>query len=153
MLLLLLTQGAPQTARASARVALAVVVARGSDVPNLSLPELRRIFTSQPVSDGSGRRFVPFNFPPHSPERVGFDRILLGFSAEEVSQFWVDRKIRGQPGPPRSPDSVALLLKLVQRLPGAIAYVRVAQLPKGVQVVRVNGKLPSDPGYPLMFDE
>jgi len=112
-----------------------------------------RIFTISRVNDDSGRRLIPYNHLPRSPDRMGFDRIVLGFTADEVSQFWIDRKIRGQPGPPRSVDSLALLLKLVPRLPGAISYARASQFAKGIRVVRVNGKLPSDPGYPLVYDE
>ena len=74
-------------------------------------------------------------------------------SADDVSQFWIERKIRGMPGPPRSVDSLSLLLRSIARLPGGIGYARPAQLTAEVRVIRVNGKLPSDPTYPLAYGE
>jgi len=132
---------------------LAVVVAKPSAVQDLSLAELRRIFTNEGDSDGSGQRYLPFNHPPHTTDRVGFDHLVLGMSADEVSQFWIERKIRGLPGPPRSVDSLSLLLRLIARLPGGIGYARPAQLTSDVRAVRVNGKLPNEADYPLIFSD
>lgn len=149
----LLAQGAPGTAHASSHVLLAVVVARNSEVVALTLPQLRRIFTGGGASDASGQRYIPFNHSPRAADRVGFDQVVLGLSASEVSQFWIDRKIRGLPGPPRSVDSLTLLLRLIGHLPGAITYARPSRMTSDVRVVRIDGKLPGEPGYPLAFDE
>ncbi|MEO8904793.1 MAG: hypothetical protein ABI488_20410 [Polyangiaceae bacterium] len=153
VLLLLLLPNAERIARASDRVVLAVVVAHSSSVQDLRLSELKRIFTNEGDSDSSGQRYVPFNHPPHTTDRVAFDKIVLGMSPDDVSQFWIERKIRGLPGPPRSVDSLSLLLRLIARLPGGIGYARPSQLSSDVRVVRVNGKLPNDPDYPLAFSE
>jgi hypothetical protein len=152
-LLLLLLPTAERSARASDRIVLAVVVAKTSSVQALSFAELRRIFTNEGDSDESGQRFVPFNHPPRTTDRAGFDQVVLGMSPDEVSQFWIERKIRGLPGPPRSVDSLSLLLRLITHLPGAVGYARPAQLTPDVRAVRVNGKLPSDADYPLKFSE
>ena len=151
--LLCLLPKAERSARASNRAILAVVVARNSAVQDLSLTALRRIFTNEGDTDPADQRYVPFNHPPHTTDRVAFDKIVLGMSADEVSQFWIERKIRGMPGPPRSVDSLSLLLRLIARLPGAIGYARPAQLAGEVRAIRVNGKLPNDPAYPLAFNE
>jgi len=151
--LLLLLPNTERTARASNRIVLAVVVAKSSAVQDLSLLELKRIFTTAGDSDPSGQRFVPFNHPPHTTDRVAFDKIVLELSADEVSQFWIERKIRGMPGPPRSVDSLSLLLRLIARLPGAIGYARPSQLAGDVRAIRINGKLPNDATYPLTFSE
>jgi hypothetical protein len=151
--LLLLLPSAERSARASNRIVLSVVVAKSSAVQDLSLSELKRIFTNEGDSDPSGRRYVPFNHPPHTTDRVAFDKIVLGLAADEVSQFWIERKIRGMPGPPRSVDSLSLLLRLIARLPGAIGYARPSQCAGDVRAIRVNGKLPNDASYPLTFSE
>ena len=151
--LLLLVQTKQRTAHASAHVLLAVVVDRNSPVLRLTLPELRRIFTNGGANDPAGQRFLPFNQSARATDRVGFDQVVLGLSPEDVSQFWIDRKIRGLSGSPRSVESVALLLRLVTRLPGAITYARTYQLTKDVRAVPVDGKLPGEPGYPLAFNE
>jgi len=151
--LLCLLPSAERSARASDRVILAVVVARGSAVQDLSLSQVKRIFTNEGDTDSSGQRYVPFNHPPHTTDRAAYDQIVLGMSADEVSQFWIERKIRGLAGPPRSVDSLSLLLRVIARLPGAIGYARPSQLAGDVRAIRVNGKLPNDPAYPLAFSD
>jgi hypothetical protein len=84
---------------------------------------------------------------------VAFDKIVLGMSADEVSELWSERKIQRAPGPPRSVASLSLLLRVVAHLPGAIGYVRPSQLTGDVRAIRVNGKLPNDASYPLTFSE
>lgn len=151
--LLCLLPDVERNARAANRTILAVVVARSSSVQDLSLSALRRIFTNEGDRDPADQRYLPFNHPPHTNDRVAFDKLVLGMSADEVSQFWIERKIRGMPGPPRSVDSLSLLLRLIARLPGAIGYARTAQLTGDVRAIRVNGKLPNEPAYPLAFSE
>lgn len=151
--LLLLAQGTERTALAAQRVSLVVVLGPTTDIADLSMADLRRSFAGGAVNDKSGERLIPFNHSPRSADRVGFDRTLLGMEPDEVSRFWIDRKIRGLSGPPRSLESAALLLRLVPRLPGAISYARAAQVAKNVRIVRINGKLPGDPGYPLVYTE
>ena len=142
-----------RTARAADRVTLAVFVAKDSAIQNLKMNELRRVFTNADDSGFSGRRSVPFNHPARSIDRIGFDQTVLRMRPEEVSRFWIDRKIRGLPGPPRAVDSLSQLLRLVSRTSAGVGYARPNQLTNDVRVIRIDGKLPSEPGYPLQFSE
>jgi hypothetical protein len=91
------------------------------------------------------------NQSTQSEDRIGFDQVVLGFSAEESARYWIDRKIRGQSGSPKAIDPPALLLKVVMRLAGSIAYVQPGSVHTGVKVIRVDGKLPDDKGYPIVY--
>jgi len=142
-----------RSARAAERVTLAVFVAKDSTLQNLKMTELRRIFTNADDSGFSGQRSVPFNHTARSDDRVGFDQTVLRMDPDEVSRFWIDRKIRGLPGPPRAVDSLSALLRLVSRTSGGIGYARPNQVTSDVRVIRINGKLPSEAGYPLQFSE
>jgi len=142
-----------RSARAAERVVLAVFVAKDSSLQNLKMSELRRIFTNADDSGFSGQRSVPFNHTARSSDRVGFDRTVLRMSPEEVSRFWIDRKIRGLPGPPRAVDSLSQLLRLVGHTNGGMGYARPNQVTSEVRVIRIDGKLPSEAGYPLQFNE
>jgi len=144
---------AKRTARAAERVTLAVFVAKDSNLQNLKMTELRRIFTNADDSGFSGQRNVPFNHTARSSDRIGFDQTVLRMSPEEVSRFWIDRKIRGLPGPPRAVDSLSALLRLVSHTSAGVGYARPSQVSSDVRVIRIDGKLPSDPGYPLQFTE
>jgi hypothetical protein len=153
VLLLCAVPSLERAARAADRVILAVFVSKDSSVQDLKMSELRRIFTNADDSAFSGQRSVPFNHTAHSADRVGFDQTVLRMNPDEVSRFWIDRKIRGLPGPPRAVDSLSQLLHLVARNTGGIGYARPAQVTGEVRVIRIDGKLPSDAGYPVQFTE
>lgn len=129
-------------------VAVAVVVAKGSKVTAMTSAELKRAFTGDAVSI-AGTRLAPFNLSPSSGPRVGFDRAVLGMTADEVGRFWVDRKVRGQTGAPRALASTSQVLKVVAKFPGAIGYVPVNEVAGDVQVITVDGARPGDEDYPI----
>jgi hypothetical protein len=145
--------GVERSAHAADNVVLAVVVSKDSSIKDLKMNELRRIFTNADDSGFSGQRNVPFNHTAHSTDRVGFDQAVLHMTPEEVSRFWIDRKIRGLAGPPRAVDSLSQLLNLVSHTDGGISYARPGHISPDVRVIRVNGKLPNESGYPLEFSE
>ena len=39
--------------------------------------------------------------------------------------------------------------ELVAQIPGAVAFVDASQVPAGLKVIKINGHLPGEPGYPL----
>jgi hypothetical protein len=132
-------------------VTLTVVVAKNSKLRTLSLSDLRQLFTSQSVTGPDGRKLVPLNHPPLTRDRAGFDRVVLKMSPEQVGRFWIDQRIRGRRGPPRSVGNVTLLQRVVARLPGAIAYVRPAHVIDQVKTIRIEGKAHDEAGYPLVY--
>lgn len=147
--LLALLAGA-RTATAG-RQKLVVVVAKGSPVTSISLTDLKRCFLGDRVT-AHDRVLVPFNSPPRTSERTGFDRSALGMSPDDVGRFWIDRKVRGQSGAPRDLPSVAYVTKVVAKFPGAIGYLAVDALGPDVQPVLVDGVAYTDAAYPLTTD-
>lgn len=142
---------APRPVNAGSDVSLAIIVSPNSKVTNISLADLRRVFQSERLTDPDGNRLIALNHPPKTVDRVGFDQVVLGMDADAVGRFWIDRKIRGSSGPPRTVESLATLRRVVQKLPGAIGYLRPGQLSNEVRAIRVDGKLPEDGGYPLRY--
>jgi hypothetical protein len=129
---------------------LAVVVSKNTELSELSLHELRRIYLGERV-DAAGRRLIPINYAPMSRDRVGFDRAVLGMSPDEAARYWIDRKIRGESGPPVTVETADVLQRVVTRLDGAIGYVRVGALSDQVKVIRIDGKAPTDADYPVRY--
>jgi hypothetical protein len=136
--------------RAGQNNRLAVVVAKGSQVSALSLHEVKRLYLGERVSV-RGSKLVPLAQQPRSADRVAFERAALGMTPEQVDRYWIDRRIRGHRGPPKSIDSPELLQRVVAHIRGAVGYVRADHVRSDVKVVRVNGKLPSDAGYALTY--
>jgi hypothetical protein len=129
---------------------LAVIVGAPTHLRNISLADLQRVFSGEVVTADDGTRLLPINHPPRTVDRVAFDRIVLGRDSDAVGRYWIDRRIRGGSGPPRTVDNVQALRRAVSGLPGAISYLRTTLLTPDVHAVRVDGKLPGEPGYPLV---
>jgi hypothetical protein len=127
---------------------LVVIVAKGSRVTDLSKNELRRLYMSEPVVV-SGFKLVPFNYGPGTPERIGFDRAVLGLSPDEVGRLWIDRRVRGQLPAPRAMPSTLYMIKVVEVFPNAIGYAPENKLSSLVQPVRIDGLSHRDPRYDL----
>lgn len=128
---------------------LVVVVAKGAHLTSISRADLKRCFTGERIIV-DGRPLVPFNAAPSSPDRDGFDRAVLGMTRDEVGRFWVDRKIRGQSGPPRSLPSPAYVARVAAKFPGAIGYLPADQLTSDIQPVAVDGLAFTDARYDIV---
>lgn len=132
-------------------VKLVIVVQPESPLSDLSLRELKRLYTSEQMTDPGGNRLLPLNQPPGSPDRIGFDRTVLQMDPDTVGRFWIDRKIRAQPGAPRSVNPLDLLRRAVAGIPGAISYLRESDVDSKLKLVTINGKKPTDADYPLVY--
>jgi hypothetical protein len=136
---------------AEPRVKLVVVVQKSSPLSELSMRDLKRLYTGEHITDAEGRKLLPLNHPPGSPDRIGFDQAVLKMEPEQIGRFWVDRKIRGQPSAPRSVAPRELLRKAVAALPGAVGYLRDGEVDAQLKVVAIDGKRPDAADYPLEY--
>jgi hypothetical protein len=134
---------------APAKSILVIVTQKESALAELSLRELKRLFTSEEVTGPDGTRVVPLNHPSGSPTRMAFDRLVLKMSPDEVGRFWIDRKIRGQTGSPKAIPSVEVLRRAVATLAGTVTYLNLNDVTADLKVVNVEGKRPTDKDYAL----
>lgn len=132
------------------RIRLAVLVAKDSPVSDISIYELKRLYLGERINS-SGKRLVPLNLPPTTRERLGFDRTVLNMAPDAIARYWVDRKIRGESGPPKTIEPAELLQRVVARLDGAIGYAPLNEIRPELKAIRIDGKAPGDNGYPLEF--
>jgi hypothetical protein len=130
---------------------LVVVVAKGSSITSISRSDLKHCFMGDSIS-ADGKPLVPFNAEPKTAEREGFDRGILGMSPDEVGRYWIDRKVRGQSGAPRSLPSIMHVQKVVAKFPNAISYLPDDQLTADVQPVRLDGIAYTDSSYALFSE-
>lgn len=100
-----------------------VIIVHGANQESLSLADLGAIFTTRKQSWNGGKRIVPFNFPAKHEVRVAFDQAVLEMDPDEVARYWIDRRIRGGNPPPKQVSNARLIVRLVEKLDGAIAYV------------------------------
>lgn len=131
------------------RSTLVVVTRRASTLTQVSLRDLKWMYTGEQVNAPEGGTLIPFNHVAGSAARVAFDRLVLQMTPDEVGRYWVDRKIRGQTGAPRSVPSVELLRRVLLAMPNSVTYLYAADVIADLKVLSVDGKSPTDPAYPL----
>ena len=64
---------------------------------------------------------------------------------DQVGRFWIDRKIRGQPGPPRAVAPLGVLQEEVASISGTIGYMRDGEVDGQLKVLAIDGKRPTPP--------
>jgi hypothetical protein len=126
---------------------LVVVVSAASPLQDISRGTLRRVFLGEPTT-GPGGKLIPLNQPPGTSARGQFDKIVLGLEPAAVPGFWIDQRIRGLGGAPRA-IPVAMLIRVLPQLAGAIGYVRANEIASGLKAITIDGKKAGEPGYLL----
>jgi ABC-type phosphate transport system substrate-binding protein len=129
--------------------AVAVVVSEKNPVTNVSTPELRKLFAGEKRFWTGGLPVKLFVRAPEAHERAVLLK-LLGMSESEYKQYWTAQVFRGE----AQAEPVALFSNGMQKealavYPGAVALVSFQDIKPGMKVVKVDGHLPGEPGYPL----
>lgn len=112
-----------------------VIVGKRAVINSLSRDDLRLIFQTKRKYWPDGSTVIPFNLPPEAPVRRAFDSAVLGLEPNLVAHYWIDRRVRGGDRPPNTAPSSAMLVKIVNALPGAIGYVDAESIDASVKVV------------------
>jgi ABC-type phosphate transport system substrate-binding protein len=131
-------------------VAVAIVVHPDTDVENLTLNELKRIFRGDRQFWDDGRRVTLLVRAPEADERqLILDRIY-GMDEGQFREYWIGKMFRAEVAAgPKLVYSSDMARDLVRVVPGAITFVPVGEVSVDTKVVRIDGLLPSDTGYIL----
>jgi hypothetical protein len=87
---------------------------------------------------------------PVSPERDVVLRTIYQMSEAQFRQYWISKVFRADVSSgPKIVYSSEMASELVSAIPGAVAFVDAAQVPKGAKILKIDGKLPIDKGYLL----
>jgi ABC-type phosphate transport system substrate-binding protein len=129
---------------------IAIVVHKGTGVENLSLTELRSIFLADQQFWSDRTRITLLVRAPQSDERDFVLNKIYQMTEPQFRQDWIAKMFRSEvPRGPKIVFSTDMTVDLVVAIPGSISFVRADEVSADVQVVRIDGKLPSDAGYPL----
>jgi len=111
------------------------------------MAELSKLCKGAQKTWPDGKNFTLVIHAPESPEMRGVCQKLFGANASEVkpllAKLNVSRKVI------RVVDTDEDLLRTVEGTPGAVGLVDVYAINSSVKVLRIDGKLPFDPGYVL----
>ena len=141
---------APCTAQAQKSEPLAIVVNRSNPLTEISLADLRRVCRGQRSRWSNGRRVTLVMRDPGAPEREAMLQSLYGLAEGEYRRTYLQAVFSGEASDaPKLLASSNGVLRFVYNVPGAIGYVRARDVDPSVKMLRVDGRLPGEPGYRL----
>jgi len=131
-------------------VDIAVVVHPDAPVSNLSLSDVRKVFLGD-------RQYWSTNIPvvlliraPVARERDVVLKVIYQMSESQFKQYWIAKIFRAESATaPKVVYSNDMANQLVTAIPGAIAFIDSKEVKPGSKVLRVDGRLPGEAGYPL----
>jgi len=137
-------------AQKSTDVDIAVVVHPDTPITNLSMAAVRKVFLGD-------RQYWSTNVPvvlliraPVARERDVVLKRIYQMSDAQFKQYWIAKIFRAESASaPKVVYSNDMANELVSAIPGAIAFIDSREVRPGVKIVRVEGKLPGEPGYQL----
>jgi ABC-type phosphate transport system substrate-binding protein len=129
---------------------VAIVVRPDVPVDNLSFAELRRLMLGDRQFWSSNLKVTLLVRAPGAREREVVLKTIYQMSEAQFRQYWIAKVFRDEASSaPRIVYSNEMATELVSQMPGAVAIVDAAQIPKGLKVLKINGLLPGQAGYPL----
>lgn len=129
---------------------VAVVVHPDTPISNLSLAEVRKVFLGDRQYWTTNTPVVLLIRAPIARERNVVLKVIYQMSESQFKQYWIAKIFRAESATaPKVVYSNDVANELVTAIPGAIAFIDAHDVKPGAKVVRVDGHLPGEPGYPL----
>ena len=145
-----LTLLAPPAADSASTSDVAVVVNPTVPVGEISFTELRRVFLGERQFWSSSLRISLLLHAPVARERDVLLKTVYEMSEAQLRQHWIGKVFRAEaPSAPQTFFSDEEIVQALAAIPGSIAAVDAARLPRGLRVLRIDGHLPGEPGYRL----
>jgi ABC-type phosphate transport system substrate-binding protein len=129
---------------------VAIVVNPGCSLTDVSLPDLAKIFKAQRTKTPDGNRFVLTSRETGSPEREAVLSAIYQMSDPQYEKYFLAATFAGtiQSAPKVIVTGVSVC-QFVASEPGAIGYLRATEVDSSVKVLKVEGKAPGQPNYPI----
>jgi len=87
---------------------------------------------------------------PRSRERDVILKILYEMTEAQFKQYWIAKIFRAEAtAAPKIVYSNDMAKELVSVIPGAIAFIPEGDVAEGLKIVKIDGRLPGERGYPL----
>jgi len=136
---------------ASAPIAdVAVIVRADTPADNLSFSEVRKLLLGDRQFWNSSLRVTLLIRAPAAHEREVVLKTIYRMSESQFRQYWISKVFRAEAtSGPKIVYSNEMARELVAAIPGSLAFVEAAQVPRELKVLKIDGKLPGDRDYPL----
>src|SRR5438552_570903 len=129
---------------------IAIVIRPDVPIDNLPFAELRKLMLGDRQFWTSNLRVTLLVRAPGAHERDVVLKTIYQMSEAQFRQYWIAKVFRAEAAAgPRIVYSNEMAAELAAAIPGAVAFVEASQVPKGLKVLKINGRLPGEKGYPL----
>ncbi len=129
---------------------IAVIVNTDNPVDQLSLADLQCIVLGERRSWSARIPVVLMMRNQESPERILVLQKACHMTDAEYHQYWTGKIFRGEvTSEPVSLPSLGTALNFVSTIRGGISFIDAASVRPGIKVMRIDGRLPGEHGYPL----
>jgi hypothetical protein len=147
---LLLDKHVPLHARQVPFGDIAVVAHSNVPVDNLSFVDLRKVVLGDKQYWETNLRVTLLLRAPVARERDIVLQKVYEMTESQFRQYWIGKVFRAElAAGPKIVNSTDASIGLLSSVPGAIAFIDSAQVPKNFKILRIDGKLPGQEGYPL----
>ncbi|HZS50544.1 MAG TPA: hypothetical protein VFA54_06780 [Bryobacterales bacterium] len=129
---------------------VAVVVNPGVPATDLGFAEIRKLLLGDRQFWNSGLRVTLLMRAPVARERDVVLREIYQMSEAQFRQYWIAKVFRAEAtSGPKVVYSDEEAAQMVAAIPGAIAFLDASKVPKGLKVLKIDGRLPGEAGYKL----
>jgi len=129
---------------------VAVVVGPDTPVDNLSFADVRKLFMGDRQYWNSGLRVTLLIRAPVARERDVVLKVIYGMTEAQFRQYWISKIFRLETSSgPKIVYSTEMAAELVTAIPGAVAFMDSAIVPKSLKTVKIDGRSPGEKGYRL----
>jgi ABC-type phosphate transport system substrate-binding protein len=140
----------PASAQSNTAGDLAIIAHSGVPVDGLTLPELRQVFKAERQYWTKDLPIVVFVRAASSAERTAVLKVIFQMAEQQFQNYWTAKTFRAEAGTsPKNLTSNELTQRFVAAKAGAIGFMAASDVKPGVKVLRIDGHLPLDRGYPL----
>ncbi len=129
---------------------VAVVVRPDVPVNDVSFREVRELLMGDRQFWIPGLRVSLLMRAPVARERDVILKTVYRMNEAEFRRYWIEKVFRAEAqSGPKIVYSNESATELVANIPGAVAFVDASQVPRGLKILRIDGRLPGEKGYPL----
>jgi len=140
----------PLALRAAPPPDIAVVVHRDVPLDNITFAELRKILLGDRQFWSSNVRVTLLIRAPIAHERDVILKNVLQMTEAQFRQYWIGKVFRAESATaPKTVFTNDMATGLIGSIPGSITFIESGQVPRDMKILRVDGLLPGEKGYPL----
>jgi len=129
---------------------VAVVVRADTPVDDISFADVRKLFMGDRQYWNSSLRITVLIYAPGARERDVMLKTVYAMTEAQFQRYWISKIFRLEASTgPKIVYSSTMAAELVAAVPGAVAFMDSAIVPKSLKILKIDSRSPGDKGYSL----